>query len=112
MIFQITSQLFLTIQTGKNQLLKLVYDKREFNEPNKATFKQQLSLLHWRDVSSQKDVNKMHETFLSTFLEICETNFPYKQITVKSEDVKNPWMNKALKKLSIQKQKLYVKYLK
>ena len=31
---------------------------------------------------------------------------------MKLKDVKNPWMSKALKKSSIQKQKLYVKYLK
>ena len=54
----------------------------------------------------------MYETFLSTFLEIYETNFPYKQVTVKPKDIKNPWMSKALKKSSIQKQKFYVKYLK
>ena len=54
----------------------------------------------------------MYETFLRTFLEIYETNFPYKQVTVKPKDVKNAWMSKALKKLSIQKDKLYVKYLK
>ena len=54
----------------------------------------------------------MYETFLSTFLEIYETNFPYKQVTVKPKDVKNPWMSKALEKSSIQKQKLYVKNFK
>ena len=70
------------------------------------------SILHWRHVISQKDVNKTYETFLSTFLDIYETNFPYKLVTVKPKDVKNPWMSKALKKSSIQKQKLYVKYLK
>ena len=102
------------IQTGKNQskCQTLVYNKREFNEANKATLKRQLSLLHWWHVSSQKDVNKMYETFLSTFLEIYEINFPYKQVTVKPKDVKNPWTSKTLKKSSIQKQKLYVKYLK
>ena len=52
----------------------------------------------------------MYETFLSTFLEIYETNFPYKQVTVKPKDIKNPWMSKVLKKSSIQKQKFYVKY--
>ena len=46
------------------------------------------TLLHWH-VTSQKDENKMHETFLSTFFEIYKTNFPYKQVTVKPEDVKN-----------------------
>ena len=51
----------------------------------------------------------MYETFLSTFSEIYETNFPFKQVTVKPKDVRNPWMGKALKKSSIQKQKLYVK---
>ena len=70
-----------TIQTGKNQskCQTLVYNKRDFNETNKAAFKQQLSLLHWRHVSFQKDVNNMYKTFLSTFLEIYETNFLYKQ---------------------------------
>ena len=106
--------IMFTIQTAKNQskCQDLVYNKREFNEANKAAFKQQLSFLHWRHVNSQKDVNKMYEIFLSIFLEIYETNFSYKQVTVKPQDVKNPWMSKALKKSSIQKQKLYVKYLK
>ena len=52
-------------------------------------FKQQLSVLHWRHVSSQEDVNKIYETFLSTFLESYETNLPYKQV-VKPKDIKNP----------------------
>ena len=54
----------------------------------------------------------MYETFLSTFLEFDEINFPCKQVTIKPKDVKNPWMSKALKQSSLQKQKLYVKYLK
>ena len=39
-----------TIQTRKNQIKcqNLVYNKREFNGANKAAFKQQLSVLHWR----------------------------------------------------------------
>ena len=104
--------IIFTIQTGKNQskCQDLVSNKREFNEANKAPFKQQVSLLHWRHASSQKDENKMYETFLSTFLEIYETNFSYKQVTVKPKDIKNPWMSKVLKKSSIQKQKFYVKY--
>ena len=54
----------------------------------------------------------MYKTFLTTFVEIYETNFPYKQAAVKPKDAKNPWMSKALKKSSIQKQILYVRYLK
>ena len=73
---------------------------------------QQLSLLNWRHVSPQKDVNKMYKTFRSIFLEIYETDFPYKQVIVKAKEVKNPWMSEAMKQSSIQKQKLYVKYLK
>ena len=62
-------------------------------------FKQQLSLLQWWHITSQKDVNKMYETFLSIFLEIYETDFPYKQVTAKSKEVKHPWMSKALKNI-------------
>ena len=54
----------------------------------------------------------MQETFLSTFLEIYRTNFPYKQVTVNPKDVKNTWMSQPLKNSSIQKQKLQAKYLK
>ena len=54
----------------------------------------------------------MQETFLSTFLEIYRTNFPYNQVTVNPKDVKNTWMSQALKNSSIQKQKLQAKYLK
>ena len=51
--------IIFTIQTGKNQskCQNLVYNKRHFNEANKAAFKQQLSLLHWRHVSSQKELS-------------------------------------------------------
>ena len=82
--------IIFTIQTGKNQskCQNPVYNKKEFNKANKAAFKQQLSLLHWWHVSSQKDVNKMYKTFLSTFLRIYETNFPYKQVTVKTKALK------------------------
>ena len=43
------------IQTRKNQrkCQNLVYNKREFNEANKAAFKQELSLPHWRHISSE-----------------------------------------------------------
>ena len=40
----------------------------------------------------------MYEIFLSTFFEIYETNFFYKQLTVKPKDIKNSWMSKVLKK--------------
>ena len=41
--------IIFTFQTGKNQskCQNLVYNKREFNKANKATFNQQLSFLHW-----------------------------------------------------------------
>ena len=53
--------IIFTIQTGKNQskCQSLAYNKREFNEANKASFKKELYLLHWLHVSSQKDVKKM-----------------------------------------------------
>ena len=55
-----------TIQTRKNQskYQNLVYNKREFKEANNAAFKQQPYLFYWQRLSSQKDVNKMYETFL------------------------------------------------
>ena len=69
--------IIFTIQTGRNQskYRTLVYYKRDFNEANKAAFKQQVSLLNWRHISTQKDVNKMYGTFLSTFSEIYELIF-------------------------------------
>ena len=44
-------------------------------------------------------MNKIYEIFISTFLEIYETNFPYKKAIVKPKDLKNPWMSKALKNI-------------
>ena len=54
--------IIFTIQARKKQskCQTLVYNKREFNAVNKKAFKQQLSLLHWQHVSSQKDMNKMY----------------------------------------------------
>ena len=70
--------IIFTIQTGKNQRnAKILFIIKE----NLTRQKTWLS-------SSQKDVNKMYETFLSTFLEIYQTNFQYKQVSVKPKDVK------------------------
>ena len=80
MIFQIASQLFILFRQEKiNTNTKLLFIRNEILT----------TLLHWWHVTSQKDVNEMHETFLSTFLDIYKTNFPYKQVTVKPKDVKN-----------------------
>ena len=83
--------IIFSIQTAKNQskCQTLVYNKRDFNKANKAAFQQQLSIHRWRHLISQKDVNKVNETLLSTFLEIYETNFRYKQVTVKPIDIKS-----------------------
>ena len=48
--------IIFTTHKGKNQskCQNLLYNKREFNESNKAAFKQELSLLLWWHASSQK----------------------------------------------------------
>ena len=50
--------------------------------------------------------------FLSPFLEIHETNFPYKQVTAKPKDAQNLWMSKALKKIIYSEAKIVCEILK
>ena len=110
MIFKITSQLFLIFRQEKikaNAKILLIVKENLTRQTRRL-----LSNKYLFSIGSQKEVNTMHKIFLSTFLVIYETNSPYKKVTVKPKNVKNPWVSKALKKWCIQRQKLYVKYLK
>ena len=57
-------------------------------------------------------MNKIYEIFISTFLEIYKTNFPYKKAIVKPKDLKNPWMSKALKNILYSEAKVLCEILK
>ena len=95
MIFKITSQLFLLFGQEKikaNAKILFIIKENSTRQTRRL-----LSNKHIFYIGSQKEVSTMHETFLSTFLVINETNSPYKQVTVKPKNVKNAWMSKVLK---------------
>ena len=86
--------------------------KRVFNNRNITSFKEQLSLLHWRHIDFNGTVNEIYDTFLKTLTDIYDDNFPIREYILKEKDIKSPWIRKGLKKLSKKKQKRYIKILK
>ena len=83
-----------------------------FSKPNITSFKEQLSLLHWRHTDFNGTVNEIYDTFLETLTDIYDANFPIREYILKDKDIKSPWISKGLKKSSKTKQRLYIKFLK
>ena len=105
---------FFSIQLSKQKLREGVIkiEKRIFNNRNITSFKEQLSLLHWRHIDFNGTVNEIYDMFLRTLTDIYDANFPIREYILKDKDIKSPWITKGLKKSSKKKQKLYIKFLK
>ena len=87
--------------------------KRFFKERNLASFKNQISNINWDILTStQCSANSLYETFLNTFSEIYDMNFPLTDIEIKPKNLKTPQLSKELKKSSKTKQRPYIKFLK
>ena len=86
--------------------------KRVFSKRNITSFKEQLSLLHWKHVDFNGTVNEIYDTFLKSLTDIYDSNFPIREYILKDKDIKSPWIRKGLKKSSKTKQSLYIKFLK
>ena len=86
--------------------------KRVFSKRNITTFKEQLSLLHWRHIDFNRTVNEIYDTFLKTLTDIYDANFAIRKYILKDKDINSPWISKGLKKSSKTKQRLYIKFVK
>ena len=86
--------------------------KRVFSKRNITSFKEQLSLLHWKHTDFNGTVNEIYDTFLKTLTDIYDANFPMREYILKDKDIKSPWICKGLKKSTKTKQRLYIKFLK
>ena len=79
---------------------------------NITSFKEQLSLFHWRHIDFNGTVNEVYDTFLKTLTDIYDASFPIREYILKDKDIKSPWIDKCLKKSPKTKQRLCVKFLK
>ena len=74
-------------------------------------FKTDLRNVNWNSVNHSAETRK-YETFFKTFSGLYEKHFPLKDFQIEAKELQTPWISKGLKKLSKQKQKLYIKFLK
>ena len=70
--------------------------QRVFNNCNITSFKEQLSLLHWRHIEYNGTVSEISDTFLKTLTDIYNTNFPTREYILKNKDIKSSWISKGL----------------
>ena len=62
-----------------------------------TSFKEQLSLLHWRHIDFNGTVNEIYDTFLKTLTDIYDANFPIREYILKDKDIKSHWIRRGLK---------------
>ena len=103
--------IFFSIRLTKEKLQEdFIKKKRVFSKRNITTFKEQLSLLHWRHIGFNGTVNEIYDTFLKTLTDIYDANFPIREYILKDKDIKSPWISKGLKISSKTKQRLDIKF--
>ena len=88
-----------TINEEKLQEGVIKVKKSVFSKCNITSFKEQLSLLHWRHIDFNGTVNEIYDTFLKTLTDIYDANFPIREYILKDKDIKSPWISKGLKKI-------------
>ena len=70
--------IFFLIQLAKEKLREDVI-KMEKKILTTVTFKEQLSLLHWRHINLNGTVNEIYDRFLRTLTGIYDANFPIRE---------------------------------
>ena len=106
--------IFFSIELTKGKLREgfIILKKIVFNKRNITSFKEQLSLLHWRHIVFNETVDEIYNTFLKTLTDIFDADFSIREYNPKDKDIKPPWISKGLKKYSKKKQKLCIKFLR
>ena len=106
--------IFFSIRLTKEKLQEGVIQIKErvFSKRNITSFREQLSLLHWRHIDFNGTANEIYDTFLKTLTDIYDANFPIREYILKVKDIRSPWISKGLKKSSKTKQRFYIKFLK
>ena len=90
---------------------KLPIRKRIINADSIQEFTDILSEVDWGNLYSISNPNDAYEYFLKIISGIYNLAFPPKTIMVKRKTLQNPWITKALLKLSKLNQKLYQKFV-
>ena len=75
-------------------------------------FKADFCNVNSNSINHSPETNSKYEIVFKTFCELCEKYFLIKDFQIKVKDLQAPWVSKGLKKLSKQKQTLYIKFLK
>ena len=79
---------------------------RIHSERNITKFITQLETHDWSNITTIEDTNRAYDTFIKTYIEMYNTSFPLKKVSI-SRNKDKKWMTKALR-LSIQrKNRLY-----
>ena len=82
------------------------------HDTNLMAFQTDLRNVNSNSINHSPETNSKYKTFFKIFSELYEIHFPLKDFQIKVKNLHGPWINKGLKKLSKQKQKLYIKFLK
>ena len=91
---------------------KITIHKRVIHDTNLMAFNADLRNVNWNSINHSPEINSNYETFFKIFSELYEKHFPLKDFQIKVKDLQAPWMKKGLEKLSKQKQKFYIKFLR
>ena len=108
--FAIFAVINISNEKTRNQEIKI--KKRFFSDKNKERFKQNLQKINWEELNILNCTNTLYKHFINIYSSIYDKTFPLLETEVKLKDLRTPWMSKAMKKFSKQKQKLYIKFLK
>ena len=86
--------------------------KRDFLVIITSKVRQDLQKLSWEELNILNCTNTLYKHFIKMYSNIYDKNFTLLETEVKLKDSQTPWMSKAMKKSSKQKQKLYIKLYK
>ena len=75
-----------------------------------ASFRAELSTFNWNSLCDINDAITCYNEFMHKFTCIYDSHFPIETIKIKSIDQRKLYIDSGIKKLLIEKKKLYKKY--
>lgn len=86
---------------------------RSFNQNRIQMFRNHIGLIDWKFISDINTAEAAYNSFIKKFLDIYDTHFPLKYVTVSTPKKipRKPWITPAILKSINRKTKLYRKYI-
>ena len=85
---------------------------QKYTEENIVSLNFDLASETWDDIYNQQDVDDAYKLFYTKLKQCLDKNIPYQKVSKKRQNIRNPWITKAILNSIHTKNRLFKQYIK